>query len=67
MRIMEALATKNFKLLYGNRWLIQENGIYHVFEHKFRKVTDKEIYKGSDEETAVKFLIDGSENSYSPE
>ena len=67
MRIMEALATKNIKLLYGNRWLIQENGIYHVFEHKFRKVTDTEIHLGSDEETAVKFLIDGSENSYSPE
>jgi len=64
MRIMDALAAKNIKLLYGNRWLIQENGIYHVFEHKLRKVTDTEIYQGSDEETAVRFLIDGIENSY---
>lgn len=63
MRLMEALAAKNIKLLYGNRWLILENGIYHVFEHKFRKVTDTEIYKGSDEETAVRVLIEGTENT----
>lgn len=63
MKIMEALAEKNIKVLYGNRWLIQENGLYHVFEHKFRKVTDTEIYTGTGEETAVRFLIDGSENA----
>jgi len=67
MRVMEALATKNIKLLYGNRWLILENEIYHVFEHKFRKVTDTEIYTGTDEETAVMVLIEGSENSYRPD
>jgi predicted secreted acid phosphatase len=67
MRIMEALATKNIKILFGKRWLILENGIYHVFEHKFRKVTDTEIYTGTDEETSVRFLIEGSENTYSPD
>lgn len=67
MRIMEALAEKNIKLLFGNRWLIQENGIYHVFEHKIRKVTDTEIYQGSEEETAVRFLIEGNENNRSPD
>ena len=63
MRIMEAVATKNIKLLYGNRWLILENEIYHVFEHKLRKVTDTEIYTGNSEETAVRFLIEGSVDS----
>lgn len=63
MRIMEALAIKNIKLLYGNRWLILENEIYHVFEHKFRKVTDTDIYTGTSEETAVRFLIEGSMGS----
>lgn len=66
MKIMEALATKNIKLLFGNRWLILENGIYHVFEHRLRKVTDNEIYKGSDEESAVRVLIEGNANSRSP-
>ena len=64
MRVMEALATKNIKLLYGNRWLILEKDIYHVFEQKFRKVTDAEIYTGTSEETAIRFLTEGSENSY---
>lgn len=59
MRIMEALATLNIKLLFGNRWLIYEEGTYYVFEHKFRKVTDTTIYQGQDEETAVRFLIEG--------
>lgn len=59
MKIMEALAEKNIKILFGNRWLIQENGIFHVFEHKFRKVTDSEIYDGVEEEIAVKFLLEG--------
>ena len=67
MKVMEALAEKNIKLLFGNRWLIQENGIYHVFEHKIRKVTDTEIYQGSEEETAVRFLIEGNENNRSPD
>ena len=67
MKIMEALAIKNIKILFSNRWLILENGIYHVFEHKLRKVTDTEIYTGTSEETAVRFLIDDSENSYSPD
>ena len=60
MKIMEALAEKNIKLLFGNRWLILENGVYHVFEHKFRKVTDTEIYSGVEEETAVRLLLEGS-------
>ncbi len=64
MKILEALAEKNIKMLFGNRWLIQENGIYHVFEHKFRKVTDIEIYKGSNEEAAVNYLLEGSGNSH---
>ena len=64
MRVMEALATNNIKLLYGNRWLILEKDIYHVFEHKFRKITDTEIYTGTSEETAIRFLTEGSENSY---
>jgi len=63
MKILEALAKKNIKVLFGNRWLIQEIGIYHVFEHKFRKVTDTEIYSGVDEDTAVKHLLEGSGNS----
>ncbi len=63
MKIMEALAEKNIKVLFGNHWLIQENGIYHVFEHKFRKVTDTEIYSGTDEETAVRLLLEGGGNS----
>ena len=67
MKIMEALAIKNIKLLYGNRWLILENGAFHVFEHKLRKVTDTEIYTGTNEETAVRFLIDGRDNSTSPD
>ena len=67
MKIMEALAEKNIKLLFGNRWLILDNGIYHVFEHKFRKVTDTEIYTGIGEETAVSFLIEGNESSRNPD
>jgi hypothetical protein len=63
MKIVQALAEKNIKLLFGNRWLILENGIYHVFEHKFRKVTDSEIYNGGDEETAVRVLLEGSRDS----
>lgn len=67
MRIMEALAIKNIKILFSNRWLILEKDTYHVFEHKFRKVTDAEIYTGTSEETAVMVLIEGSENSYRPD
>jgi len=63
MRIMEALETKNIKILFNNRWLILEKGIFHVFEHKLRKVTDIEIYSGASEETAVRFLIEGSESA----
>jgi hypothetical protein len=59
MKIMVALATKNIKLLFANRWLVMENGIYHVFEHRLRKVTDIQIYEGADEEIAVRFLIEG--------
>jgi hypothetical protein len=64
---MEALETKNIKILFSNRWLILEKGNYHVFEHKLRKVTDIEIYSGTSEETAVQFLIDGSEKTRSPD
>ena len=59
MKIMEAITTQNIKLLFGNRWLILEDGTFYVFEHKFRKVTDAIIYKGQDEDTAVRFLIEG--------
>jgi hypothetical protein len=59
MKIMDALATKNIKLLFANRWFVMENGIYHVFEHRLHKVTDIKIYEGTDEEIAVRFLIEG--------
>lgn len=59
MKIMEALARENIKLLFANRWLILEGGIYYVYEHKARRTTDVNLYKGTDEETAVRFLIEG--------
>lgn len=59
MKILEALETKNMMLVSGNRWLILRNGAYTVFEHRFRKVTDVQLYQGPDEETAVKFLLEG--------
>lgn len=67
MRVMDALAQKNIKLLFGNRWMILESGVFHVFEHRFRKVTDTEIYTGVDEEIAVKHLLEGSGIDVSPE
>jgi len=59
MKILEALAAKNLMVVNGNRWLVFRNGLFTVFEHKFRKVTDVQIYSGADEEMAVKFLIQG--------
>jgi hypothetical protein len=59
MKILEALEEKNVMLVNGNRWLVLNNGTYKVFEHKFRKVTDVEIYSGDSEEAAVKFLVEG--------
>jgi hypothetical protein len=66
MKIMEALTSKNLMLVNSNRWLVLCNGSYTVFEHRFRKVTDVQIYTGADEEMAVKFLING-ENTHTPE
>ena len=59
MKIMEALEQKNMMLVNGNRWLVLRDGTFTVFEHRFRKVTDVQIYHGSDEEEAVRFLIEG--------
>ncbi|MBA4376470.1 MAG: hypothetical protein C0401_09910 [Anaerolinea sp.] len=67
MNIMEALASKNIKLLNCNRWLVLNAGIYTVFEHRFRKATDVKIYEGENEEDAVRFLIDGESASASKE
>lgn len=63
MNIMEALASKNLMLVNGNRWLVMNDGSYTVFEHRFRKVTDLQLYSGVDEETAVRFLIEGNPKS----
>ncbi len=63
MKILEALEEKNVMLVNGNRWLVLNNGSFKVFEHKFRKVTDVEIYSGESEEVAVKFLVEGSPSS----
>jgi hypothetical protein len=60
MKIMEALAGKNLMLVNGNRWLVLRNGTFTVFEHKFRKVTDVQLYSGTEEETAVRFLVEGA-------
>lgn len=59
MKIMEALEGKNIMLVNGNRWMVLRDGVFTVFEHRFRKVTDTQIYHGSDEEEAVRFLIEG--------
>ncbi len=59
MKIMEALANKNLMLVNGNRWLVLHNGLYTVFEHHLKKVTDKQLYQGADEETAVQALLEG--------
>ena len=59
MKIMEALASKNLMLVNGNRWLVMNDGIFTVFEHRFRKVTDVQLFSGEDEESAVRFLIEG--------
>ena len=59
MKILEALASKNLMLVSGNRWLVLRNGSFTVFEHKFRKVTDVQIYTGTDEDIAVRYLIEG--------
>ena len=59
MKIMEALAKENVKILFGSRWLIQESGIFYVYLHKVKRTTDVNLYTGSDEETAVRFLIEG--------
>ena len=63
MKIMDALATKNLMLVNGNRWLVLRNGLFTVFEHHLKKVTDKQIYQGEDEETAVQMLLEGLPNS----
>ena len=65
MKILEALEERNVMLVNGNRWLVLNNGIYKVFEHKFRKVTDVEIYTGESEEAAVRLLVEGSPESES--
>ena len=67
MKILQALETKNLMLVNGNRWLIFRNGVYTVFEHRFRKVTDTRLYQGAEEETAVKFLIEGDSAGSSTE
>lgn len=67
MKILEALASKNLMVVNGNRWLVLRNGSFTVFEHKFRKVTDIQIYSGVDEEAAVKFLIEGDSAGSSTE
>ena len=67
MKILEALASKNLMVVNGNRWLVLRGGTFTVFEHKFRKVTDVQIYSGADEETAVKFLIEGDSAGSSTE
>jgi len=67
MKILEALAAKNLMVVNGNRWLVFRNGLFTVFEHKFRKVTDVQIYSGAEEETAVKFLIEGDSAGNSAE
>jgi hypothetical protein len=59
MKIMEALTKETLKLVYSNRWLVLEKGIFYVFEQKFRKATALKIFKGADEEIAVRFLIEG--------
>ncbi len=59
MKIIEALETKNAMVVNGNRWLVFHKGLFTVFEHRFRKVTDVQLYQGPDEDTAVKFLIEG--------
>lgn len=63
MKILEALEEKNVMLVNGNRWLVLNSGIFKVFEHRFRKVTDVEIYSGDNEETAVQILIEGAPES----
>lgn len=67
MKLMEALASKNLMVVNGNRWLVFRNGSFTVFEHKFRKVTDVQIYNGTDEESAVKLLVEGDSASTSIE
>jgi hypothetical protein len=59
MKIMEALATKNLMLVNGNRWLVLRETTFTVFEHHFHKVTDSQLYSGTDEESAVKILLEG--------
>jgi len=61
MKIMEALASKNLMLVNGKRWLVIRNGAFIVFEHHMRKVTDAQLYRGEDEDEAVRFLLEGSE------
>lgn len=63
MKILEAMEEKNVMLVNGNRWLVLNNGTFKVFEHKFRKVTDVEIYSGESEETALIFLVEGVSGS----
>lgn len=59
MKILEALENKNIMLVNGNRWLVLKNGRFTVFEHRFRKVTDVQIFTGEDEDSAVKVLLEG--------
>lgn len=59
MKIMEALAKENLMLVNGRRWLVLRNGAFIVFEHHLRKVTDAQLYHGEDEESAVRFLLEG--------
>lgn len=58
MNIKDCLRKENLRVSNGDKWLvIDDNGEYVVYEHKYRTSSGTEIYRGYNEEKAVSYLI----------
>jgi hypothetical protein len=60
MKLLEAIASEDLRVAYRTRWLIIERDQYYVYELVLKKATPLTLYAGSDEEIAVKFLLEGN-------
>jgi hypothetical protein len=62
MTIREALLSDEIRCLrveYGDRWLVGSSGEFTVYEHPYRARRNEVLYQGTDEEKAVRLLIEG--------
>ena len=62
MNIYDALKQASARLSYGSRWLImEEDGTYIVYEHKYGRKKSTLIIETANEEKAVAALLEMEE------